>query len=87
MDQFFGIAAGAAGVVGLYFLYLAATKGLPAAVAWFKTWWNKGKAELDALKADVATAQTAAAALEAKLQPMIDAVKNDVVALKAKVGI
>jgi hypothetical protein len=43
----------AAGVGVLWFLKLAASKGLPAAVAWVKTRWNAGKADFSALQGDV----------------------------------
>ena len=46
------IAVGAVGVAGLYFLYLAASKGLPAAYAWVKAKWSGAGAEFATLKAD-----------------------------------
>jgi hypothetical protein len=58
------IAAGAAGVGAAYVLYLVATKGLPAALAWLKAKWNAGKADLAALQGDVAGVQTKVASLE-----------------------
>lgn len=43
-------AAGAAGLGVVYFLYLSASKGLPAAWAWVKAKWNAGKADLKGLE-------------------------------------
>jgi len=72
----FSVAAGAAGVLGAYFLYLVATKGLSAAVAWVKTKWSSIEASA---VSDLKTAQTTVHADIAK-------VKADVAAIKAKVG-
>ncbi|MGD0420547.1 MAG: hypothetical protein ABSA68_13375 [Xanthobacteraceae bacterium] len=36
-----------------YFIYLTVTKGLPAAIAWAKTWWTKAKKDFAALEARV----------------------------------
>lgn len=58
------IAAGAAGVGAAYFLYLVATKGLPAALAWAKAKWNAGKADFAALQGDLAGVQTKLASIE-----------------------
>lgn len=62
------VAAGAAGILGVYFLYLAATKGLSAAVAWFKSKWTSIETTVVAdLKADVAAVKTDVAAIKAKV--------------------
>ena len=86
----FSIAVGAAGVGAAYFLYLAASKGLPAAWAWLKAKWTAGTAELAALKADVLGANARVDALAkgavAELTTGLAAVKTDVEALKAKVA-
>ncbi len=37
----------------LYFVYLAATKGLPFAWSTVKSWWNAGKAELAKVQSDL----------------------------------
>lgn len=58
------IAAGAAGVLLCYFLYLVATKGLPAAQAWVKAKWNAGKAGLAVIENDVAEVTTRVGSLE-----------------------
>lgn len=74
----FSIAVGAFGVGAAYFIYLTATKGLPAAVAFVKAKWNAGKADLAALQglADkvasleqgaIAEVKTRLAAVEQKL--------------------
>jgi hypothetical protein len=52
MDQILSVAIGAVGAGALYFVYLAASKGLPATVAWAKAKWNAGKTEAAALRAD-----------------------------------
>ena len=87
----FSIAAGAAGVGVVYFLYLAATKGLPAAYAWAKARWNAGTSELASLEADLAGASAKVTALEqgavAELKAGLAAVQADVAALKAKAGL
>jgi hypothetical protein len=80
------IAVGAAGVGLAYFVYLAATKGLPAAVAWVRARWTAGRAELANLGADVDQAHVKIDAALAKLNVLQDAVATvqaDVVALKA----
>jgi hypothetical protein len=58
------IALGAAAVCVAYFLYLVATKGLPAALAWVKAKWNAGKADLAALQAEIAGVQIKVASIE-----------------------
>ena len=47
------ILVGVALVFALYFLYLAATKGVPAAWSLLKSWWNAGKAELAKVQSDL----------------------------------
>jgi hypothetical protein len=46
------IGAGALGACSLYFLFLVATKGLPAAWAWLKSKWTAGGTELANLRAE-----------------------------------
>jgi hypothetical protein len=83
----FSIAAGAAGVGVVYFLYLAGTKGLPAALAWAKAKWNAGKADFAALQGDVQGLSGKVTALEtgaiAELKGTVAAVQADVAKLKA----
>lgn len=61
------IAAGAASVGVLYIIYIAATRGAPAAYAKLKGWWNSGKAGIAALEQDVADMAPRVAALETNL--------------------
>jgi hypothetical protein len=89
MDQILPIVGGAAGVVGLYLAYLAATKGAPAAWAAVSTWWTAGKTELATLKGDIAEAHAKIAALQTNVAGItgpVAALQTDVSALKAKVG-
>lgn len=72
MENLYSAAAGAAGVLTVYFLYLAATKGLPAAWAWLKA-----NLSVSALRADLAALESGAVA----------AVKADVAVVKADVGL
>jgi len=74
MNEFLPALAGAGGVVALYLLYLATTKGLPAAWSAIKGWWTAGATELANVRADIA-------ALDAKLQTGL----ADIAAVKAKV--
>jgi hypothetical protein len=92
---------GAAGVAGAIALYFVATKGAPAVLAWIKTKWNAGAAELVTLRGDVASAHAMIANLETKVQAELEllkgqlagvvgpvsALQTDVNALKAHVGI
>lgn len=91
---------GAGIVAGAIAAYFTATKGAPAVLAWVKTKWNAGAAELVNLKGDVAGAHTLIANLETRLQADLDKVKaqiagivgpvsvlqSDVTRLKAQVG-
>ena len=89
MEQILPIAGGAAGVVGLYLAYLAATKGAPAAWTALASWWTAGKTELATIKADVASAHAKIAALQTNVTGLVApvaALQTDVTALKAKVG-
>lgn len=93
--------AGGGGVAGLIATYFGATKGAPALLAWVKSKWTAGAAELVTLRGDVASAHTMIADLETRLQSDLDKVKaqvagvvgpvsalqTDVNALKAKVGV
>lgn len=58
---------GAGAVVGGYLVYIAATKGVPAAWAKIKGWWNAGKADLAAVKNDVAALKADVGALKSKV--------------------
>lgn len=69
------IAAGAFGVALVYFIYLAATKGLPVAWAWLKAWWNAGKAAATALQAGIDAAHERITALEKKVETLGAAVR------------
>jgi hypothetical protein len=68
-----GIAEGVALCGVAWFVYLAATKGLPYAWTKLKTWWS----------ADVAAVKSGLAGAESRLT----AVEADVKALKTKVGL
>lgn len=85
MESVLYVVPGLVVALGAYFVYLAATKGLPAAVTWFKAWWNKGKAELSTLKGDVTEAQAKLTSMEATLGADVAKLKTDVAALQAKV--
>lgn len=78
----FTLALGDAGAAGAYFVYLAATKGGTAAIAWAKARWNAGKADLAALQADVTGAKDKVTALEtgavADLQKAVASLRGDV---------
>lgn len=83
------IAIGAAGAVGVYLLYIAATKGVPAAKAAVTSWWTAGATDLATIKGDVAEAHAKIAALEQKIVGIIGpvaALQTDVGAIKAKVS-
>jgi hypothetical protein len=80
------IAVGAAGVGVVYFAYLAATRGLPAALAWVKAKWNAGKAEIAALEQDIDAAHVKVDAATAKLAVLADSLtsaQRDIAQLKA----
>ena len=83
----FSIAAGAAGVGLCYVLYIAVTKGLPAALTWLKTKWNAGKAAVSHIEGDLAGVQTKVAAIEtvtlADIKRRLAAVEAELGALKA----
>jgi cob(I)alamin adenosyltransferase len=87
MFDLFSVAAGAGGVGLSYFLYLAATKGLPAAVAWAKEKWNAGKADLETIQADLHELGSQVTVLEhqtvAELRTAFDSLRAEVEALKA----
>lgn len=66
--DFFSVAAGAAGVLGAYFLYLVATKGLSAAVAWVKTKFSSIETSAVAdIKSAIAAIEKDVAAIKAKV--------------------
>lgn len=70
MDSIFLLAGGFGIAVGGYFLYLAYTKGLPAAVAWAKAKWNAAKNDLAQVRGDAVAAQAYAARLEQDLNSL-----------------
>jgi hypothetical protein len=49
----FQILIGIAIAVAAYFIYLAASKGLPVAISTAKAWWQKGEKRLAAIEADI----------------------------------
>ena len=79
----FSIAAGAAGIGLLWFLKLAGSKGLPAALAWAKARGNAG-AVIEALKGDIADAHRKIAGLEGRLKPSFASVYAEIDELKGK---
>lgn len=64
---------GVAVAVAAYLVYVAATKGVPAAAAKAKAWWTKGKQDLSAVRGDVASAHQ-----------RLDKLEADVAALKGQ---
>lgn len=78
--DFIQIGLGGIAVVGAYVVYIAVTNGVPAAKQMLVDWWNKGKADLATVKADVIS-------LDAKLMAEIETLKADVAAIKPKVGL
>jgi len=66
MELALSILPGIAVAAAAYVLYIAATKGVPAAWAMVKGWWTKAKNDLASAKADVADLKLRVAALEAK---------------------
>ena len=76
------IALGAAGAGLSYFLYLAATKGLPAALAWLKAKWNAGKAKAAQVESDLEAVTLKVTTLEQQVLPALQAAQSDIAALK-----
>jgi hypothetical protein len=78
MDFLLNAIPGLAIALGLYFLYLVATKGLPAALAWVKAKWNAGKDELASLEGrfagEVDQVHTRLDAVEAQVKVLTDAI-------------
>jgi hypothetical protein len=70
---------GGAGVGVLYFLYLSATKGLPAAWSWLKSKLAAGSAELSKVRSDLAQLEQGAVA---HVKARATALESDVSALK-----
>jgi hypothetical protein len=79
MDWLLWIAPGAGGAVGLYVLYVGATKGVPAAASLVKNWWSRGASDLASVKGDVA-------GLSSALSSDLAKIKTDVAAIRAKMG-
>ena len=80
------VAAGAISVGVLYFLYLVATKGLPAAWAWLKTKWNASKAGLATLETAVGETTIRVASLETNVGSLGDSLtllKSDFARIEA----
>lgn len=80
------IITGAASVGLLYVVYIAATKGVPAAYARLKSWWTAGKAGVAALEQDVADMTPRVAALEVNLGSLTQsfgAIQSEFNAVKA----
>ena len=75
----FSIAVGVALVGVGYFLYLAASKGLPAAWVWLKAKWNAGSTGLAALKNDLAALEQGAVA---DVKTRLTKAEADIAALK-----
>jgi hypothetical protein len=67
---------GAGGVAGVIATWFGATKGAPAVLAWVKTKWTAGAAELTTLRGDVASAHTMIANLETKVQAELELIKG-----------
>lgn len=74
------IAIGAALVFAAYFVYLAATKGLPAAWAWLKAKWTAGKAAAAKIETDLSGLGAKVTALENRVEAVEWAVKPKPVA-------
>ena len=85
MDSILLVGAGGAGVIGLYLLYVGATKGVPAVYATVKAWWNAAKNDLASVKGDVATLQQKYDTAIAGLRSDVDAAKAEIATLKTKV--
>lgn len=81
MDPF-SIAVGAAGVGLAYFLYLASTRGLPAAYAWMKAKWNAGRAGIAQLETGLEGIAGRVTLLEQQVLPALQAAQADISALK-----
>lgn len=72
------------GIVGIgYFLFLCATKGIPAAWAWLKSKLSAASADYAALKADF---QALESGVVATVQNDVAILKADVAIIKTKVG-
>jgi hypothetical protein len=84
MDLLF-LVPGVAVAVVAYFVYLAATKGLPVALAKAKAWWTRGKADLVGLKGDVTAAQAKLATIPDTIVADVERLKADIAALQANV--
>jgi hypothetical protein len=65
----FSIAIGAVGVGAVWFLYIAATKGLPAAWAWLKAKSTAAETRLASVEADVAALKAATPGLLHPIPP------------------
>lgn len=53
--------------IGSIIAYVALTQGVPAAVTMVKSWWNKGKADVAAIQADVASAKAEIQTIKQKI--------------------
>lgn len=70
MEWIFYVLPGLAVAAVSYLVYVAATKGLPAAIATAKAWWSKGKQDLATVRGDVAEAHDRLAKLEARVKAL-----------------
>lgn len=82
MFDLFSIAIGAVGVGLVYFLYLAATKGLPAALAFVKAKWTAGTTKVAQIEADLEAVTGKVTTLEQQVLPALQAAQADISALK-----
>lgn len=73
MQWIFYVLPGLAVAAVSYLVYVAATKGVPAAFAKAKAWWTKGKQDLASVRGDVTSAHQ-----------RLDKLEADVAALKGQ---
>jgi hypothetical protein len=83
----FSLAAGAAGVGGTYFLYLASSKGLPAVLAWAKARWNAGKPDLKSLQGDIVEAHRKIDLVRGGVSASFASCYAEIDEIKAKLGL
>jgi hypothetical protein len=57
MEHIIDAAIGGGIIVGGYLVYVAATKGVPAAWAKVKAWWTAGEVRLAKIERDIASLQ------------------------------
>lgn len=71
MDFLLSALPGLAIALALYFVYLVATKGLPSAIAWVKTKWTAGKAQIQKIEDDLDHAYERIAVLEKQVVSLL----------------